>query len=239
MEDAQEGCMTPYSQDDMATIYHGDARDVLPLITGTTDLVLTDPPYGLCFAAKSKRASKANIAADGVRQGVRVVRQTLFEMAPLLAPDSHLLLFCGWQSWPDFYDAASSYFAIRNALIWWKRAGGQGSVQRDYIRDYEVILYGARGERPIGGVGSFSNVLEGFSRLNGRGLHPTEKPGPLLSHLVSRHCPSGGIVLDPFMGSGSTLRAAKDLGRKAIGIEIEEHYCEIAANRLSQEGFTL
>ena len=67
------------------------------------------------------------------------------------------------------------------------------------------------------------------------GLHPTGKPLEFMHTLIERFSPQDGIVLDPFMGSGTTLRAAKDLGRKAIGIEIEERYCEIAAKRLSQE----
>jgi site-specific DNA-methyltransferase (adenine-specific) len=215
--------IAPYYEDDAVTIYHGDARDVLPELVPQVDLLLTDPPY-------------ANISADGVRQGVRVVRQALFAAAPLLAPDAHLLVFCHWQSWPDFYDAVSSYAKMRNALIWYKNAGGQGNVRTDYFRDYEVILYGTRGTRELGGQGSYSAVLSGFARPGtGDRLHPTQKPEKLLRHLIGRHCPPTGIVLDPFMGSGSTLLAAKNGGCRAIGVEIEERYCEVAAKRCAQD----
>ena len=69
----------------------------------------------------------------------------------------------------------------------------------------------------------------------GRRVHPTQKPVRVFRQLIEWYTSAGSTILDPFMGSGTTLRAAKDLGRKAIGIEIEERYCEIAANRLAQE----
>jgi site-specific DNA-methyltransferase (adenine-specific) len=230
----------PYYAEGGITIYHGDARDVLADVSSQVDLLLTDPPYGLAFSGKGVASGLANISADGVRQGMRVVRQVLFEASGCLTPDAHLLMFCGWQSWPDFYDAVSSYIKIRNALIWHKASGGQGSVRTDYIRDYEVILFGSSGLREIGGVGSYSNVLTGYDRPPQTGrLHPTQKPLGLIQHLIGRHASPQGVVLDPFLGSGTTLLAAKNSGRQAIGIEIEERYCEIAANRLAQEVLNL
>lgn len=229
--------LRPYYADDSVTIYHGDCRDVLPeLPNESIDLLLTDPPYGMQYASVGKTAQHANVSADGVRQGVRVVRQSLHETAAKLKPDAHLLIFCHWQSWPDFYDAASAYATIRNALIWHKGGGGMGNVLANYIRDYEVILYAARGNRNIGGDGKYSSVLSGFDREPGMGrFHPTQKPVPLLSHLIRRHSDQGGMVLDSFMGSGSTLLAARAQGRRAIGIELDERYCDIAARRLTAE----
>lgn len=224
----------PYYDDGTVTLYHGDSRDVLPQLDIAADLLLTDPPYGMQFASFGGTAQEANIAADAVRQGVRVLRQTLFEVAPRLAPDAHLLMFCHWQGWPDFYDAASAYMKIRNALIWHKKAGGMGSIRLDYIRDYEVILYGTRGDREILGDGSFSNVLQGFSRPGRERVHPTEKPLALLQHLITRHCPPGGLVLDPFAGGGTSLVAARNMGRRAVGIELDEGYCEATVRRLDQ-----
>lgn len=228
--------MKPYYERDGIQIFHGDSRDVLPgLDDGSVDLLLTDPPYGMAFSGQGVKSAQANVAADGVRQGVRTVRQALFEAVPLLKSDAHLLMFCHWQSWPDFYDVVSSYAKVRNALIWHKASGGQGNILTDYLRNYEVILYASRGDRPILGKGDYSAVLTGFSRppqIDRR--HPTEKPTPLLRRLADRHCPTGGLILDPFLGSGTTLEAAQSLGMRAVGIEIEERYCEIAAKRLEQ-----
>lgn len=225
--------MTPYYEDQWVTLYHGDCRDVLDLAPKSVDLLLTDPPYGMSWQAKGSTA-QGSVAGDGARQGVRLVRQVLALTSPWLATDAHALMFCHWESWPDFYDAMTPYMPIRNALIWHKATGGMGNVRSNYLRDYEVVLYGARGKRPILGEGAYTNVLSGFGRVTKNRVHPTEKPGALLQHLVRRHCPKAGLVLDPFAGSGSTLIAAKAQGRRSVGVEIEERYCEALAERLSE-----
>lgn len=226
--------MKPYYEQDGIAIYHGDCRDVLADIERqSVDLFLTDPPYGQQFHGQALITEKANIRADGARQGMRVVRQALFEAEPTWKADVHLLVFCHWESWPDFYDAVSSYIPIKNALVWWKNRGGVGDTEMEYARDYEVLLYGARGRRSLIGKRPCA-VIPGFPPVGANRLHPTEKPEPLLAQLVARHCPDGGVVLDSFAGVGSTLVAAKRLGRRAIGIEIEERYCELAAKRLLQ-----
>jgi DNA modification methylase len=223
----------PYYEQDGITIYHGDCRDVLAeLAPDSSELLLSDPPYGMAFGGF--RGVQQNVSADGARQGIRLVRQALAEARPAMKADAHFLLFCHWESWPDFYDACSPYFPIKSGLIWHKDRGGMGDTAMEYARDYEVILYGAHGRRAIGGKRDGA-VLSGFPPVRSQlRQHPTEKPVDLLSHLVAKHSTAAGCVLDPFMGSGSTLVAAKALGRGAVGIEIEESYCEIAARRLSQ-----
>ncbi len=225
--------MTPYYQDDFVTLYHGDARDVLPeLAAASCDLLLTDPPYGMAFGGF--RGVQANVSADGARQGIRLVRQALAVARPIMRQDAHFLVFCHWESWPDFYDARSPYFPIKSALVWHKDRGGMGDTEMEYARDYEVILFGASGRRAITGKRAGA-VISGYPPVQSqKKLHPTEKPTDLLGYLIAKHTPANGVVLDPFVGSGSTLVAAKSLGRRAIGIEIEEHYCEAAATRLSQ-----
>lgn len=227
--------MTPYYSDDAVTIYHGDCRDVSGIAAGSVDLLLTDPPYGMAFVS-GWTAEKATVRSDGVRQGIRVVRSALSTLRDTYAEDMHALVFCHWESWPDFYDGLCGLFAIRNALIWNKGGGGMGDLRHEYAKDYEIILFGARGRgRELAGKRTGA-VLNGHRRVPGKGRnHPTEKPVPLLAELIDRHTQPGALVLDPFMGSGSTLVAAKMTGRKAIGIEVDERYCEIAAKRMAQE----
>lgn len=226
--------MKPYYQDELVTLYLGDCRDVAAdvLEPQTVDLVLQDPPYGQQFAGQGVTTAKANIRADGARQGVRVFRQALAAIAPALKSDAHFLSFCHWESWPDFYDAMSPYMPIKNALVWWKDRGGMGDCAMEYARDYETILYGASGRRAIAGRRDGA-VLVGYPPVSAKARrHPTEKPVPLLRHLIEKHAPVDGLVVDMFCGVGTTLVAAQQRGVRAVGIEIEERWCEVAARDL-------
>ena len=226
----------PYYDEGGITIYRGDCRDVAEsLVPASVDLLLTDPPYGMAFVS-GWTAAKQTVRSDGVRQGVRVVRGAANDLEAAYGPDMHALVFCHWESWPDFYDSLCHLFPIRNALIWAKGGGGMGDLRHEYAKDYEVILFGARSRvRALVGkrVGA---VISGHRRVPPTQRHvPFQKPVGLLRELIERHCPEGGLVLDPFMGSGSTLVAAAMSGRRAIGIELDEGLCEIAVKRLAQE----
>lgn len=232
--------MTPYYQDEYVTIYHGDARDAASVLEeGSVDLLLTDPPYGMAFQSGRTATKSAAIRSDGVRQGIRVVRQALSGMEPAFASDMHALVFCHWESWPDFYDGLAHLFTMRNALIWWKSGGGMGDLRHEYAKDYEVILYGERSRgRELAGKRTGA-VIQGHKRVPAaRRLVPFEKPVSLLGELVERHTEPGMLVVDPFAGSGSTLEAARSLGRRCIGIEADRRMAEVAAKRLeSCRGF--
>jgi len=224
----------PYYQDDSVTIYHGDCRDVV-LPARSFDVLLTDPPYGMAWQSDADAFTSA-IAADGVRQGVRTVRTMLRETEPAMRRAAHFYVFCHWQSWPDFYDAVASYVRVRNALIWWKKTAGMGNFAAEWSKDYEVILFGETGGRTFADGSRLGSVIEGFKTVpNVKRVHPTEKPVALLAYLLQRSTVCGDTVLDPFMGGGSTLVAAKQLGLKAVGVELDERYCEAAATRCAQE----
>ncbi|QSQ24874.1 site-specific DNA-methyltransferase [Pyxidicoccus parkwayensis] len=224
--------MKPYYQSDTITLYHADCRDqLLDLPSHSVDLLLTDPPYGMAFEGKGEHA--APIRADGARQGVRVLRQALTAAAPALKLDAHAFLFCHWASWPDFYDAVSAHLRLKGALVWWKDRGGSGDCAGSFAPDYEVVLHAAGPKRrPLAGKRRGA-VLAGFPPVPPRQrTHPTEKPVELLTHLAEKSCPQEGTVLDPFAGTGATLVAAVHLGRRAVGIELEERYCEVATRRV-------
>jgi DNA modification methylase len=207
--------MQPYYQDDSCTIYHGDCREILLSIEA--DVLVTDPPYGIAWSVSAYNGGRAH-------EGIANDANTDARDAVLRAWDGPAIMFGS--------PLVESPAGTKQVLVWRKPpdSGIFGAVN-GYRRDWEAIYL--IGDWPSGPA-ERSSVIE-LSGGMGRyltGDHPHAKPAALLAELIR---PTTGTVLDPFMGSGTTLRAAKDLGRKAIGIEIEERYCEIAAKRLGQE----
>ena len=217
--------MKPYYEDGQITIYHGDCREILPTLE-PVDLVLTDPPYGIGYIG----GQGGNLIHSKKRRKHETVRgdDEPFDISPLL-PFGRLALFGGHR----YYDRLPAGGTFH---VWDKR----GPYKPVHTSDFDTIwvnwhMVGRR----------FSHFWRGLCReseANQRIEHPTQKPLAVVNWLLTEIIPDAQVILDPFMGSGTTLRAAKDLGRKAIGIEIEERYCEVAIKRLAQEvlplGFT-
>jgi site-specific DNA-methyltransferase (adenine-specific) len=216
--------VTPYYQEDGITIYHGDCRDVLPGLA-SADVLLTDPPYGVAYQSNKGVGQGTNpITNDGTRLSLALYRQVI----PMISA-GHVLWFTRWDAWPDVWTLLGQYFPIRGLLIWDKESPGMGDLNH-WGPSYEMIASVGSGKTVGSRDGSIFRC-QTVSPIKRR--HPTEKPIRLLTYLLQKL--TGEVILDPFVGSGSTLEAAKDLGRRAIGIEIEERYCEIAAKRLSQK----
>jgi DNA modification methylase len=197
----------PYYQDAHCTIYNADCRKVLPWLE-RFDLLLTDPPYGIGEDGGAQRIRGCK-RTNGPKKGWDSVRpgRAVFE---LMLDSSDAQLIWGGNYFADMLPAT------RGWLYWDKKMGGDFS-------DGE-LAYTSR-----------DSVLRSFSFCNkahGK-QHPTQKPVALMRWCLS-FFPDAVTVLDPFMGSGTTLMAAKLEGRKAIGIELDESYCEIAAERLRQ-----
>lgn len=204
---------SPYYADADVVIYHGDAREVIPDLPVVPKVIVTDPPYGMAVDTDYRtRGGKtfAPIAGDEVP----------FDPAFLLAMGLPTALFGG-------NHFASRLPDSRTWIVWDKRDG----VLTNSNADCELIWTNLDGpERIIRHV--WAGMLRDSERRETK-QHPTQKPVAVMRALLQRM--PDGLVLDPFMGAGSTLVAAKDLGRKAIGIEIDEGYCEAAARRCSQE----
>jgi site-specific DNA-methyltransferase (adenine-specific) len=180
-------------------------------------------------------SSVVRIRGDGSRQGVRVLRQALSAASRALALDAHAYVFCHWESWPDFFDATASHLRVKGALVWWKAQGGMGDTRGAYAPDYEVVLHASGTKRrPLAGKRQGAVLADYPPVPPQQRTHPTEKPVQLLAHLVTKSCPEGGRVLAPFAGTGATLVAAQQFGRRAVGVESEERYCELAARRMEQ-----
>lgn len=225
--------MRPYFERNGVQIFHGDARDVLPdLEDGSVAALITDPPYGMAYQPMRKCGLAAKpVRADGARQGVRVLRGVLQELEPKLSAEAHAYVFCRWDSWPDFHDALAGHLPMKNALIWHKAQGGMGNTKLAFALDYEVILYAALGGQLHGRRDGA--VLTGFRPVPpAKRIHTTEKPVELLAYLIEKSTRPGDLVVDPFMGSGSLLEAALRTGRRALCVELDEEYCEVASKRL-------
>ena len=243
--------MKPYYDHAGITIYHGDCREILPQL-GPVDLVLTDPPYGhnnnngdLAHRREAALGKVKSVPDDWARpiandgpEANELVCRMFSEVNRLLKPGGCCCCCCcgggpdpqfaRWSLWMD------EAIGFKQAVVWDKGGLGMGW---HYRRNYEFVLVG---EKP-GAAGKWygGNSQPNVVRINGikpsASDHPTPKPLKLFQLFIKLHSDIGDLVLDPFMGSGTTLRAAKDLGRRAIGIEIEEKYCEIAAKRMAQE----
>lgn len=218
------GLPTPYYERNGITIYHGDCRDILPLLE-PVDLVLTDPPYGVTYESNHRVGQGSTpISNDGTRLSLRLYRQTV-----RLLNSQHVLWFTRWDAWPDVWEILAECFRLRGLLVWDKGHNGMGDL-RHWGMSYELIASagdGDAGDKRDGSILRFAPVPPS------RRGHPTEKPVELLRYLIDKL--NAGVILDPFMGVGSTLLAALHSDRRAIGIELEERYCEIAVKRLAQE----
>ena len=224
--------MKPYFQREGITIYHGRCEDVLPSIkSASVDVVLTDPPF---FMPATHYQSRVDWQRSWADTSVLATfwRSILDTAVPLLKRSGHFLTFCNGDSYPVFYPEMYRRFDYLKSLVWDKGHVGLGRVWRN---QHELVIAARWNDAVFIEDGRLrSDVMTYKATPSADREHPVEKPPALLAHLIQPTCPIDGVVLDPFMGSGTTIRAAMDLGRRAIGIEGEERYCEIAAKRLQQ-----
>jgi len=214
--------MPLYYQDDHVTLYHGSCVGEDAEAWRTADVLVTDPPYGIAW---KKHGGGTGYTQSSKHAGIQNDHDTSVRDAALAM----------WgDARPGFvFGSFRAPFpqGVKQTLVWQKPvdAGVLGSTT-GYRTDTELIfLTGKHPQRPP----SRSSVLTtsgGVSRY--RTGHPHSKPTGLLEALIGW---TSGVIADPFSGSGSTLVAAKNLGRKAVGVELEERYCELIAKRLSQD----
>jgi len=217
----------PYYEHAGITIYHGDCREILPGLE-PVDLVLTDPPYGIGEDGGQKNRWRTG---DGRRKDGPLkyqkmdwdrARPSSDTFAQIMSMGERCAIF-GGNHFADLLPPSGGW------LFWDKNIGGDFS-------DGELVYTNFGNAIRKHTVHAFKDLRGGKDRV-----HPTQKPAEIMTWCIrqaDKHFkPHASTILDPYMGSGTTLVAAKQLNRRAIGIEIEEKYCEIAARRLSQEVF--
>ena len=209
----------PYYQDDLVTLYHGDNMTSLEWVEG--DVLVTDPPYGMAFVSNQRHKDDRQAVANDHDLEARDNVMNAWGDRPAV-------VFGTWR-----YERPAGARAL---VVWWKRSAGPG------MGDLSMPFGNATEEIYLLGQGFVGarrpNIIVTDDARGGPGGgavkygHPTPKPVGLMEQLIEV-CPEG-VISDPFAGSGATLVAARNLGRRAIGVELEEEYCETIAKRLSQ-----
>lgn len=239
---------TPYYSENGITIYHGDCREILPHLD-PVDVALTDPPYGVTALAWDQRVNgwatllntnclwcfgSFRFFLEQPLDGWTYAQEIIWEKhngsnfhADRFRRVHEIAVQFYRGSWADLYKRPLfTNTAVKRTVRTKSRPSHSGHI--------DATPYMSEDGGPL----MMRSVM--FVRsCHGYAEHPTQKPTQILTPLVEYSCPAGGTVLDPFMGSGSTLVVSKNIGRKAIGIEIQEKYCEIAAKRLAQEVLNL
>lgn len=244
--------MKPYYQDDSVTLYHGDCLDVLPCLSGI-DALVTDPPYSSGGAFRGDRMGSTlakYVSSDSSQQHAgfafsgdnRDQRSFMAWCSLWLNAARHAAntgataaCFSDWRQLPTMSDAfQAGGWVWRGVGVWSKkfgrpRAGGFSGA-------CEFLVWGTNG--PLEERQSYpSGIIECSAPPVAERDHITQKPEQVMAWAMG-NVKNGGKVLDPFTGSGTTLVAAKHSGLTAVGIEVEERYCEVAARRLSQGALT-
>lgn len=209
---------TPYYQDDLVTLYHGDCLEITEWLAA--DVLVTDPPYGMSYESGwVKGRPDRPIAGDGDVE----TRDAALAQWGIERP---AIVFGTWR--------LDKPAGVRQTGIWDKGDDpGMGDLSLPWVSSFEEFYILGKGF-----VGKRGGAVIRAKKppVNNRPDHPTPKPVGLMETLVGK---TVGVVADPFAGSGATLVAARNLGRRCIGVELEERYCELIVKRLAQQAFDL
>jgi site-specific DNA-methyltransferase (adenine-specific) len=224
--------MKPYKRKEVignCTLYLGDCTKVISKLDGFS-VILTDPPYGIDYQSnmrtKTKQFDKIENDSNQMRLGIY---SQLYEKSN---ENSIIITFCSFKNYAYDYIYLNDIYKIKNCIIWDKGGGGIGDLEGSLSTDFEMAIIAHKGirkiyDKRIGSVWKVNKVPP--SNM----VHPTEKPIELIKQLLINFSCKNDVIIDPFMGSGTTGIACLQLNRKFIGIEIEEKYFDIACNRIA------
>ena len=230
------------------TIVHGDSRLVIPDVLPhwpKIDCLLTDPPYGVAYQSTYGK-NKADIEKYQQRitddaspeEAIESFDKVLTATVPFMAEECEIYIFSDWgvcESWKPYLDDLGRFgIRLMQLIIWEKGYPGLGDFTYNWGQGHEFIWYLKKGNRPV--PYRRSGVVHVDKVRPGSNIHPTEKPQGLLNLLIDYSTVAGQFVFDPYAGSGSTVMAAANLGREALGIEVDAQYVEGARARLPLPG---
>lgn len=216
------------------SLINGDCVEELEKLgDNTVDCVVTDPPYGINYVSNRRTIESEVVKAvanDNIEDALTLWETVCEILYRKMKSNSHLYCFTSWKVYPQFAEIIGRYFKIKNCLVWVKNNHGSGDLEGNYSEQYEMIIFATKGNRKLNGNRE-SNVLNFDKVASLNLLHSCEKPVDLLSFLIEKSTNAGELVIDPFMGSGSTILAAKQIGRSYWGCELDEENYRIACGR--------
>lgn len=209
-------------------LLHGDCFELMKEIENESiDMILTDPPYGMDFRSNHRKSRHDSIKNDSNVDWLPHFAQECFRVAK---NNTAHYVFCSFHKIDLFKQAFEQHFCVKNILVWEKNNTSMGDLEHDFAPKLEFILFLQKGQRKINGARD-PNIFKYPKTKNE--YHPTEKPVGLCGYMLSKFSDLGDLVLDPFMGSGTTGIACANLQREFIGIELSEKYFRIAEKRIN------
>ena len=218
-------------------IKNGDSLEILEsLEDGCIDVVLTDPPYGISYVSNRSifedSITKRGLLNDGKDEAFDLLDKTCEILQRKTAENAHLYFFCSWSVFSSFESIISKYFNIKTPIIWDKGNKGSGDLDNDWGNQTEIIIYCVKGKKL---VNYRRGNLISVPRLHSlKMVHPTQKPNELLKQILEVSATNGDFIVDPFMGSGSTIKVANQMGFKSLGIELDKEMFNIANNYINE-----
>lgn len=218
-------------------IKQGDSLEILKgLLDNSIDIVLTDPPYGIEYKSNrsddSNAITKRGLLNDGKKEAFQLLENTCKILVDKTSKDSHLYFFCSWSVFSDFERIIGKYFTIKTPIVWDKGNKGSGDLQNDWGNQTELIIYCVKGKKNINY--RKGNVLNIPKIHSSRLVHPTQKPEELIKEILEVSALKNDFVVDPFMGSGSTIKACNEMNLKCLGIELDKEMFNIANNYINE-----
>jgi len=233
--------MEPYWRNEQhgLSIYLGDCLTIMPQLGREFDLCLTDPPYGTTEADAAKVWKVAGEFVEFcIEWDTMLPVQAIIAALRIVAPGGAAVVWTDGKRVGDVWSLFQQAGMNPLQLVYWRKPNPPPKPRKNFCSAMEAAVFGRRSSGPVlwwGGGGVAHNVFDAPIVGAKDDRHPTEKPVALFEWLVALLCAKGKPVLDPFLGSGTTLVAAYRLGRQGVGIEISEEYCQLAAERLDRE----
>jgi len=218
------------------SIKQGNSLEILETLEdGCIDIVLTDPPYGIDYVSNrstdENAITKRGLLNDGKDEAFDLLDKTCEILQRKTAVNSHLYFFCSWSVFSKFEAIISKYFTIKTPIVWDKGNKGSGDLENDWGNQTEIIIYCVKGKKLIN---KRRGNLISVSRLHtSKMIHPTQKPNELIREILEVSFSEGDFVVDPFMGSGSTIKVCQELKVKCLGIELDKEMFNIANNYIN------